>query len=295
MVLKLSLLAITLMAVSTILATPEIQQPVDSLERRDPPQVIDFTTFPPCANSDDYGGCDISYFEPDFGLTTCDPVACNSTDTGLNCISTDCFCTVSFPLRCGYNCTWGQWYTFEDFYSNICPDTMPTDFSGVPSCARGCLPDQYIIYGCITLGASCICDTLEVFGCTAGCDDASNTTLTQWFATLCGESPDEILSEEPAATSSAAASTTVGTLTMSSTTSSPTQKSKGKGQRVSHNSRIHWYELWAIVVLVVTVASLIGAWVLYQVQMKKAEKKDRKEREKERKKKEEEEEKEKEG
>jgi hypothetical protein len=145
------------------------------------PSTINFSSLPECAafwcSPSDWQGPDL-----------CPSVPCPSTsDTSCTTVATDCFCNLKFPLHCGWDlCDWSAWYHFENWYGTTCPDAKPVDFSGLPKCIRGCLPDQFILYGCITLGQSCVCQSDEFFGCASNCDAQSNATIQTWFAELCG-------------------------------------------------------------------------------------------------------------
>jgi hypothetical protein len=261
MVFKSRFLSSALILISSIshASTSENIQPI---QQRTPPVIIDFSTFPYCAQShllNFWTGCDASTFT---GL--CDPVACPSGSTAssnstndLECITTDCFCKQSAPIQCGWECGWGSWYNFEDWFSTTCPDALTVDFSNLPSCVRQCLPDQYIIYGCITLSSSCLCITPETFGCATACDTASNKTINSWFTDMCGPDVGAVADVPGSEDDGAAASTT--------TASSPTPSRSGVVQRVHPKAPIHWYEIWAIVIVCLTVLALVTGWLMYKI------------------------------
>jgi hypothetical protein len=256
MVFKSSFLLPALMLISS--ASPS--QNTQLIQQRAPPAVIDFTTFPYCAQShllNLYTGCDASTY------TGCDTVACpaGSTASSDSCISTDCFCNQPAPIQCGWECDWGNWYNFEDWLSTTCPDEPTVDFSNLPSCVRDCLPDQYIIYGCITLSSSCLCVAPETFGCATGCDTDSNKTINTWFTGLCGPGIGDVVGPGSDDDGAAASSTMAST----SPTSSPTPSHSSVVQRVHPKAPIHWYEIWAIVVICLSVLALIVGWLLYQM------------------------------
>ena len=259
MVFKSSFLSSALMLISSI-SHASTSQNTQLIQKRAPPAVIDFTTLPYCAQSHLLNfdtGCSASTY------TGCNAVACpaGSTASSDSCISTNCFCEQSAPLQCGWECDWAEWYNLEDWYSTTCPDALTVDFSNLPSCVRDCLPDQYIIYGCITLSSSCLCTTPETFGCATGCDTASNKTINSWFTDLCGSDIGDVVGPGSDDDGAAASSTTTAS---TSPTSSPTPSHSGVVQRVHPKAPIHWYEIWAIVLICLTVLALITGWVVYK-------------------------------
>lgn len=266
MVFKSSFLSSALMLISSI-SHASTSQNTHLIQQRAPPAVIDFKTFPSCAQPDSdnyYTGCNASSY-------SCPTVACpaGSTAPSDSCVTTDCFCKQPAPIQCGWDCLWGDWYNFEDWFSATCPDEPAVPFSSLPSCVRDCLPDQYIIYGCITLTSSCLCGTPETFGCATGCDTGSNQTINTWFTNLCG--PDlggENVVGPGSYGDGAAATTTTATTTA---TSSPTPSHSGV-QRVHPKAPIHWYEIWAIVVICLSVLALIVGWLIYQMLWWKSQK-----------------------
>ncbi|KAH7369824.1 hypothetical protein BKA65DRAFT_487090 [Rhexocercosporidium sp. MPI-PUGE-AT-0058] len=152
-------------------------------------------------------------------------------------------------MRCGWLlCDWGDWYNFEDWFTEACPDALKVDYSGLPSCIKSCLPDQYMIYGCITQGRSCLCQKQNTFGCALKCDEASNKTINGWFTDLCGAPVDVTTSEDwdddvP-----------------------PTATHTGTVQRVRPKAPIHWYEYVAIVIGSLTVLALI-VWCVLNIRL----------------------------
>jgi hypothetical protein len=262
MALKSSFLSPALMLISSI-AHASTSQNTHLIQQRAPLAVIDINTFPSCAqpnSNNSYYGCNASNY-------SCPTVACpaESTSPSDSCITTDCFCNQPAPIQCGWDCSWSDWYNFEDWFNATCPDEPAVPFSSLPSCVRDCLPDQYIIYGCITLTSSCICGASETFGCATGCDTDSNNTINTWFTNLCGPYLAYVGVENVVGPGSygdgAAATTTTGTATATST---PTPSHSGV-QRVHPKPPIHWYEAWAITVICVSVLALIAGWIGYKV------------------------------
>ncbi|KAN0121712.1 hypothetical protein V8E51_000038 [Hyaloscypha variabilis] len=242
------------------------------IRQTDNSSIIDFNNFPECFSPGFFTGCDISDFTDPL---VCDAVPCpDATDDsdGPQCIEKSCWCGLKFPLRCEWwLCSWGEWYNFEDYYAGICPNALTVDFSGLPDCVKGCLPDQYIIYGCITLGRSCLCQAGETFGCATGCDAASNATINAWFSNLCGD--DEYVVDVPgSAATSAAISGAASSTASSSTSTRPSASSSHTNivQRVHPKAPIHWYEAWAIALIVLSAVALILGSILYKVFWKRS-------------------------
>lgn len=202
---------------------------------------IDFDSLPDCASF----FCSPSHWQ---GPGLCPSVPCPSTsDTSCSTVTTDCFCNLKFPLSCGWIlCDWSAWYHFENWYGATCPDAKPVDFSGLPKCVRGCLPDQFILFGCITLGRSCVCQSGELFGCASKCDAQSNTTIETWFADLCGKN----------------------TLYEGAATVSPAAHS-GVVPRVRPPTPISWYETYAVVVAATSVLVFVVVVVMVAISDKK--------------------------
>ena len=240
-----------LMLITSIAAVTPTQN-IHNIQKRDPPAIIDFNSFPECFSPGFLTGCDISDFTGP--PLVCDAVPCPGAADGSDpqCIERSCFCGLKFPLRCEWwLCSWQEWYNFEDYFNGICPEALTTDFTGLPDCVKDCLPDQYIIYGCITQGRSCLCQAEETFGCATNCDAASNITINNWFTNLCGE--DEFVVDVP------------GSAAASSTVPSPSSSHTNIVQRVRPKAPIHWYEAWAIFLICATAVALILGWILYKV------------------------------
>ena len=177
------------------------------------------------------------------GSGLCPSVPCpSSTDTSCTTVTTECFCKLKYPINCGWTfCTWSAWYHSENWYAAICPDAKPVNFSGLPKCVRECLPRQFISYGCITLGASCVCNADELFGCASKCDAQSNTTIATWYDNLCGV-------KEYALGDSAAKAAHSGVVPIA-----------------RPRTPISWYETYAIVVACASVLALIVVVVTLKI------------------------------
>ena len=201
---------------------------------------INFNSLPECAAF----FCSPSNWQ---GPGRCPSVPCPSTtDTSCTTVSTECFCNLKFPMDCGWTlCDWSAWYHSENWYSATCPDAKPVDFSGLPKCVRGCLPKQFISYGCITLSASCICNADELFGCASKCDAQSNTTIATWFDNLCG-TKEYVLGDSAAAAAHS-----------------------GVVPRVHSRTPISWYETYALVVVCVSLLVLIVVVITLRILDKK--------------------------
>jgi hypothetical protein len=219
-----------------------IPPPTRALQARHslPSSTIDFNSLPDCAAF----FCSSSNWQ---GPGLCPSVPCPSTsDTSCSTVTTDCFCNLKFPLNCGWIlCDWSAWYHFENWYSATCPDAKPVDFSGLPKCVRGCLPDQFILLGCITLGRSCVCQSKELFGCASNCDAQSNKTIDTWFSDLCGTTLN----------------VTVDTV--------PTAVHSGVVPRVRPPTPINWYETYAVVVAATSALVFVVVVVMVAISDKK--------------------------
>ena len=82
----------------------------------------------------------------------------------------------------------------ENWFNRTCPDVNPSiSYSfdvdskkvSVPSCARNCLHEQVISYGCTSESRNCFCSHGLLFGCTATCSKAENSTIASWFQETC--------------------------------------------------------------------------------------------------------------
>lgn len=239
---KTTLLAIILF-VAPVLSTEQNALPVDAavvpptrtLYAREPftSPVIEFSSMPECAQF----FCSSSDWQ---GPGLCPSVPCpSSTDSSCTTVTTDCFCNLKTPLECAWICDWSAWYHFENWYSNTCPNAKPVDFSGLPKCVRRCLPDQYIIYGCITLGRSCICNAQELFGCASKCDVQSNKTINNWFSDLCGTKLNVTVDTVPTSARSGAVV-----------------------PRVRAPTPMNWYETFALVVAATSALVFVVAVIL---------------------------------
>ncbi|KAL2072193.1 hypothetical protein VTL71DRAFT_11536 [Oculimacula yallundae] len=213
------------------------------------PAVIDFKTMPTCA---------AYYCEKTDFTGLCEPVACPSAGPeadSKDCIEKDCFCKLKFPMNCGWTaCSWGDWFSFEDWFSATCPDAFKVDYTGLPKCAQSCLPDQYMIYGCITQSRSCLCQGQKTFGCASKCDEASNKTINGWFTDMCGTPIDvtTVASEEDE----------------DGDDDAPPSQPSGKHavQRIRPKADIHWYEYLAIVIGSLTILALL-VWCILSIQL----------------------------
>jgi hypothetical protein len=189
---------------------------------------VDFSSMSDCAKT----FCPPSDFQ---GPGLCPSVACpSSNNNSCTTVNTDCFCNLKNPFGCAWICDWSAWYNFEDWYSATCPDTEPVDFSGLPKCIRACLPSQFIIYGCITLSRSCVCNTHQLFNCASNCNAQSNRTINSWFSGLCGTTLNVTVDTAPAAIHSGVVPT------------------------VQARTPIPWYETFGIVVAAVS----LPIWVI---------------------------------
>jgi hypothetical protein len=110
-----------------------------------------------------------------------------------NCVGADCslrqscFCGLKSPLACAWSCSWWNWFLAEDWYNQTaCPGkTRELDFGGVPKCARQCLHDGLVDYGCISAGKDCFCLQGTLFDCDKRCSGAELESLQNWWDETC--------------------------------------------------------------------------------------------------------------
>ena len=160
--------------------------------RTAPASTIDFASIPTCALT-----------ECIYPASSATPLPCSSipapcpSGVGTNCSTFDqsCYCNLATPLECAFHpCPWVDVMRMENWFNQTCPDTDPSisyRFKAnsadvfVPSCARNCIHEQVIRYGCASESKNCFCSHASLFGCTATCSTADNSTIAAWFAATC--------------------------------------------------------------------------------------------------------------
>jgi hypothetical protein len=172
------------------------------------------------------------------------PVSCpaDSFKTDCHTYTVECFCKAPIPLTCAWGCDWRGWMYVEDWFSKVCPDTPPVDFSPLPACARDCISDGSFNYGCITQTSSCFCLFADLFSCPAQCSTkAELDQITDWYAKECGYS-----SAQASAVVSLAAGDSLSNITGGIQPVAVIQSSEKR--------KLHWYEILAILTVCLTVA-----------------------------------------
>lgn len=168
------------------------QQHISIHPRTALPSTVDFGSLPTCA-----------FTECIYPATATTPIPCSSISTpcpsGVNteCWTFDrsCFCNLAKPLECAFHpCPWLDVILMENWFNKTCPETNPSITYSfqvdsaeihVPSCARDCIHKQTIRYGCTSESKNCFCSHASLYGCTATCDQAENSTIASWFKETC--------------------------------------------------------------------------------------------------------------
>jgi hypothetical protein len=227
------------------LVTPIVPSPPTTLDsiypsfllaiRASTSTVIDLNTMPDCVQS----SCLVSSAE----ILACPPIEApcpSSASNGSTCTTYDasCYCALTTPMLCAWSCSWWDWMLAEDWFAESCPEAKPIDYSGLPNCAQSCVENNAFDYGCITAGKNCFCAHGSLFSCETKCKkEADQTSMLNWYADQC---------DVPLATASNA-------LDGSSSSEQRTPAwSKIQGRK------LHWYEIMAIVVAVMTFV-ILGA------------------------------------
>ena len=154
---------------------------------------IDFDSIPTCALT-----------ECIYPASKATPLPCSSipapcpSGIGTNCSTFDqsCYCNLATPLECAFHpCSWKDVMLMENWFNQTCPEIDPSisyNFKAnnsqnvsVPLCARNCIYEQVISYGCTSESKNCFCSHASLFGCTATCNKAENSTIASWFAATC--------------------------------------------------------------------------------------------------------------
>ncbi|CZR69129.1 uncharacterized protein PAC_19029 [Phialocephala subalpina] len=112
---------------------------------------------------------------------------------GTNCSTfpLECYCQQPIPLYCAWSCSWYQWFLAEDWFKTQCPNIPPIDFNSAPKCARKCLSEESINYGCVGSTRNCFCSHGSVFDCEKQCSQAVQNSLASWYADQCEVSLSE--------------------------------------------------------------------------------------------------------
>lgn len=160
--------------------------------RNVPTSTVDFASIPTCALT-----------ECIYPASSATPLPCSSipapcpSGIGTNCSTFDrsCYCNLATPLECAFHpCPWKDVMLMENWFNKTCPEVDPSirySFQVkskkvlVPSCARHCIHEQVISYGCTSESKNCFCSHSSLFGCTATCSKAENATIASWLAATC--------------------------------------------------------------------------------------------------------------
>ena len=153
----------------------------------------------------------------------------------------DCYCQQGTPLYCAWPCSWYQWFLAEDWFKTQCPDVPPIDFSSAPKCARQCLSEQSINYGCIGSSRNCFCSHGSLFDCEKQCKGTPpiRQSIIDWFKDQCLVSESEA---EYALGYSATKKPIAGVFRLP--------------------RKLHWYEILPITIATISGACFIGIIIM---------------------------------
>jgi hypothetical protein len=119
------------------------------------------------------------------------PTPCPAAAGGGDNCSTfplECYCQQATPLYCAWSCSsWYEWFLAEDWFQTQCPGVKPIDFNSAPKCARQCLSEESINYGCVGSTRNCFCLHGSLFGCEKQCKGtvAVQQSLVNWYQEQC--------------------------------------------------------------------------------------------------------------
>lgn len=155
---------------------------------------IDFASIPTCALTK----CVYPGDSSSTTAITCSkiPAPCPS-GLGNNCSTFDhsCYCNLPKPLECAFHpCPWIDVMLMENWFNKTCPEVWPSIRDRfkvgsaevfLPSCAKNCIHEQVMFYGCTSESINCFCSHDSLFGCTATCGKAEKSTIATWLAATC--------------------------------------------------------------------------------------------------------------
>jgi len=172
--------------------------------------------------------------------TPCPSVSAAAGGNNCSTFSRECYCQQPIPLYCAWSCSWYQWFLAEDWFKTQCPDVQPIDFNSAPKCARKCLSEQSINYGCVGSTRNCFCSHGSVFNCEKQCSQAVQDSLASWYADQCQVSLSE-------------ANVELGVAGTRTNVTAALFKSPRK---------LHWYEIVPVAIASVSGAIFIGIIVM---------------------------------
>jgi hypothetical protein len=79
----------------------------------------------------------------------------------------------------------------EDWYVKECGSgSDDLSYDGLPACAHSCLHQRLVYYGCITEGRNCFCIHGDMFDCQSNCHkESERMAIKHWLMDQCGVSP----------------------------------------------------------------------------------------------------------
>lgn len=138
----------------------------------------------------------------------------------------------------------------ENWFNSTCPGVPPIDFSPLPLCVQSCIKDRTFDSGCITYQKICFCSRQSFSGCNFGCSGEDKTRIVDWYASVCGiptASAEEVLAAE---------TTAAGVIPPSSPWGG-----------------FFWYELFTLVVGVLSVAVFLAYVTFWRDHIQKQDRK----------------------
>jgi len=146
----------------------------------------------------------------------------------------------------------------EDWYVRECgPGSDDLSYDGLPACAHNCLHEKLVYYGCITEGRNCFCIHGDMFDCQSKCHKKSERmAIKDWLMDQCGVSP--ALAEKGADTG-----------VFWGSTDADSQSKQSPINFSSTRKELRWYEIFAIVLLGVSVIVGVFIWIDLRLRQRK--------------------------
>ncbi|OAP54247.1 hypothetical protein AYL99_11348 [Fonsecaea erecta] len=183
--------------------------------------------------------------------------ACKPVRASTQLYNRSCYCALKDPLYCAWSCTWWEWMATEDWFMDECgPDSDKLLYDGLPACAQRCLRPALVYYGCVTEGRNCFCIHGSLFNCQSNCHKESEVTAIQnWLVGQCGVSA--ALGKKGAEH---------GVFYGSTDDDSESRDSPVLFQ--TKRKELKWYEIFAIVLLCISVLVGIIMWIDLRVRQR---------------------------
>ncbi|OAL34240.1 hypothetical protein AYO20_06495 [Fonsecaea nubica] len=149
----------------------------------------------------------------------------------------------------------------EDWFVQECgPESDYLSYDGLPACARSCLHPALVYYGCVSEGRNCFCLHGSLFDCQSNCHkESERTAIKNWLVERCGVSP--ALGQKGADT---------GVFYGSAEDDSESRQSPVLFR--PKRKELKWYEIFAIVLLCVSILVGVLVWIDLRVRERKRRK-----------------------